>query len=226
MIATPIDLSAEADLDLLEEFLMSDRAPEDCMQLSDLDGFLVGIAVGPDLIGPSEFLPVVWGDGEPDFSGVDEARAVLGAIMCRYNDILRCLSDRSQDYAPIILQGPNGEIVASDWAIGFMDAVRLRKQSWDSLFRDQHGSMALLPILLLASSEDMVPPEIAAAVKEKDFLKDAHDYIPACVIAIDDFWRKRRRRTPLVPRHAEKTGRNDPCPCGSGRKYKKCCGAN
>ena len=25
---------------------------------------------------------------------------------------------------------------------------------------------------------------------------------------------------------AEKIGRNDPCPCGSGKKYKKCCGAN
>lgn len=27
------------------------------------------------------------------------------------------------------------------------------------------------------------------------------------------------------PRHVEKVGRNDPCPCGSGKKYKKCCGA-
>jgi SEC-C motif-containing protein len=26
------------------------------------------------------------------------------------------------------------------------------------------------------------------------------------------------------PRHVVKTGRNDPCPCGSGKKYKKCCG--
>lgn len=25
---------------------------------------------------------------------------------------------------------------------------------------------------------------------------------------------------------SEKVGRNDPCPCGSGKKYKKCCGAN
>jgi preprotein translocase subunit SecA len=25
---------------------------------------------------------------------------------------------------------------------------------------------------------------------------------------------------------ADKVGRNDPCPCGSGRKYKHCCGAN
>ncbi|MBF0270224.1 MAG: YchJ family protein [Alphaproteobacteria bacterium] len=28
-----------------------------------------------------------------------------------------------------------------------------------------------------------------------------------------------------APRHVEKVGRNDPCSCGSGKKYKKCCGA-
>jgi SEC-C motif-containing protein len=27
-----------------------------------------------------------------------------------------------------------------------------------------------------------------------------------------------------IKREAPKTGRNDPCPCGSGKKYKKCCG--
>jgi preprotein translocase subunit SecA len=33
------------------------------------------------------------------------------------------------------------------------------------------------------------------------------------------------RAKPIV-REAPKVGRNDPCPCGSGKKYKKCCGAN
>ena len=28
---------------------------------------------------------------------------------------------------------------------------------------------------------------------------------------------------PVFPPQARKVGRNDPCPCGSGRKYKKCC---
>ena len=27
-----------------------------------------------------------------------------------------------------------------------------------------------------------------------------------------------------IPTHVDKTGRNDPCPCSSGKKYKKCCG--
>ena len=29
---------------------------------------------------------------------------------------------------------------------------------------------------------------------------------------------------PVVKRISDKIGRNDPCPCGSGKKYKKCCG--
>jgi preprotein translocase subunit SecA len=29
-----------------------------------------------------------------------------------------------------------------------------------------------------------------------------------------------------IKRTHEKVGRNDPCPCGSGQKYKKCCGVN
>ena len=32
------------------------------------------------------------------------------------------------------------------------------------------------------------------------------------------------KKTPVV--NSGKVGRNDPCPCGSGKKYKKCCGAN
>jgi preprotein translocase subunit SecA len=32
--------------------------------------------------------------------------------------------------------------------------------------------------------------------------------------------------TKTIVREAEKVGRNDPCPCGSGKKYKKCCGVN
>ena len=54
-------------IDELDEFLMSDHAPDDCMQLSDLDGFLTGIAVGPELITPSEWIPTIWQGGQPEF---------------------------------------------------------------------------------------------------------------------------------------------------------------
>ncbi len=34
------------------------------------------------------------------------------------------------------------------------------------------------------------------------------------------------KRVVLTPKRSTKVGRNDPCPCGSGKKYKNCCGAN
>ena len=33
-------------------------------------------------------------------------------------------------------------------------------------------------------------------------------------------------KNPTYRREEPKVGRNDPCPCGSGKKYKKCCGKN
>ena len=36
---------------------------------------------------------------------------------------------------------------------------------------------------------------------------------------------KEQKSSGTVVREGEKIGRNDPCPCGSGKKYKKCCGA-
>ena len=33
------------------------------------------------------------------------------------------------------------------------------------------------------------------------------------------------KKQPVRKTAAQKVGRNDPCPCGSGKKYKKCCGA-
>ena len=35
-------------------------------------------------------------------------------------------------------------------------------------------------------------------------------------------WREQK----YITRHVDKVGRNAPCPCGSGKKYKKCCGSN
>jgi uncharacterized protein len=52
--------------------------------------------------------------------------------------------------------------------------------------------------------------------------REATELIAPCVVLIDRFWKARRQ----PPERKPKTGRNDPCPCGSGRKYKRCCGAN
>ena len=69
---------------------MSDHAPDDSMGLSDLDGFLTGIVIGPELILPGEWLPVICGGAAPEFDTEDEMQTVLCSIMRRCNEIAAC----------------------------------------------------------------------------------------------------------------------------------------
>ena len=61
------------------------------MAISELDGFLAGVLVCPDLIMPSEWLPLVWGgrdeDAAPVFESPEEAQKLLDLVMQHYNAI-------------------------------------------------------------------------------------------------------------------------------------------
>jgi uncharacterized protein len=216
------------DLEVLDQFLMSDASPENCMQLSELDGFLTGIAIGPELIKPSEWLPAIWGDDEPVFEDEEQVQTVIGAIMGRYNEILRELDTDPEAYAPIFWEGPDGEVIAADWAEGFRDAVRLRQDAWQPLFEDRQANVMLTPIMVLCDDPEggsplELDPEVSAALQA-----EAANRIPGCVVGMQGFWKERRGRPKAGPGRAKsaKVGRNDPCPCGSGRKHKRCCGAH
>ncbi|HLP02303.1 MAG TPA: SEC-C metal-binding domain-containing protein [Opitutaceae bacterium] len=55
--------------------------------------------------------------------------------------------------------------------------------------------------------------------------------LATCVIELHRFWLSRQPKKPAAPAGSAmplplKLGRNDPCPCGSGRKYKNCCGSS
>jgi uncharacterized protein len=183
-------LSGPIDLDALDDYLMSDHAPGNSMGLSDLDGFLTGIVVSPELILPSEWLPVIWGGEEPEFRTEAEMRKVLGTIMGRYNEIVACLADDLDDLDPIFWEGPEGEVIASDWACGFLDAVALRPKAWEPLINDHRAGIMMLPIFLLNGDAELrVGPD--EAVDQRQFLAEVPDIITACVAGIQAFWKDR-----------------------------------
>ena len=227
MSETPFPASP-VDLEALDQFLMSDASPEDCMQLSDLDGFLTGIAIGPELVMPSEWLPAIWGGDEPVFESMEQAQTVIGTIMGRYNEILRELDTDPEGYEPVFWEGPDGEVIAADWAEGFVDAIRLRPEAWRPLLEDREALILLMPILALCGDAEGGSPLELDPEEDADLLAQAPELIPACVAGIDGFWKERRGRPKAGSGQAKsaKVGRNDPCPCGSGRKYKRCCSAH
>lgn len=208
----------------LDEFLCSDDAPEDCMQLSDLDGFLTGIAIGPELIKPSEWLPHVWGGEEPEFRSIEQAQGVINAITGRYNDILECFAEDGLEFEPIFWQYKDGTVIAADWAEGFMDAVQLRPKAWAAIFDDKDAAQLMIPILVFACDDDGEPLLKIAPADFERIADQAAELFPAMLTGIFDFWLPRRAGQPAHPTNPRSPGRNDPCSCGSGKKYKQCCG--
>jgi uncharacterized protein len=188
-----IPLTGPIDLDALDDYLMSDHAPDVSMGLSDLDGFLTGIVVGPELILPSEWLPVIWGGEEPEFETKDEMQIVLRAIMGRYNEIVACFNNDADEFDPIFWEGPEGEVIASDWAGGFLDAVALRSEAWEPIMKDDRVGMLMIPLLLLTGDIDFENDST-----EEEFLIEAPDMIPVCVKGICEFWRSHNRKPVVI----------------------------
>ena len=163
------------------------------MGLSDLDGFLTGLAIGPEQIMPSEWLPLVWGGDEPEFVTLDEANAILGAIMTRYNEIIACFDTDPENFDPVFLESIEGNVIVTDWAAGFMDAVILRSKAWAPILEDEKGRALMLPLLVLGSDDEQ-PLFDAAPLPEDEaekLLEKGADILMKVIPAIHEFWQER-----------------------------------
>jgi len=105
----------------------------------------------------------------------------------------------------------------------------LRSASWAALLVPEHFRL-IAPIAALWSNQEGLLLVPGSAERIAEIRERAAGLLPAAVIAIDQFWKGRRKAALPVTRQAvsgstAKVSRNDPCPCGSGKKYKRCCGA-
>jgi uncharacterized protein len=183
----------EIDLSALDDFLLSGDAPEDSMLLPDLDGFLTGIAVGPEPIMPSEWLPCIWGGEEPEFASAGQANLILGTILGRYNEIVEHLDAGPDSFDPVFEQAVEGNLIVTDWAAGFVEAAMLRARTWEALIRDQEMAAVFWPLLLLGAEDDEYPPFGAPPVPAEsmdELNANADAIITECVFRIRAFWRQ------------------------------------
>ena len=208
-------------LRLLDTFLLGDAVSDDCMMLSELDGFLAGIIVCPDLIMPSEWMPVIWGSESPVFETMEEAGAVNGAIMWFYNDIAKQL-DRGA-YAPLFdIDTRTDETLWELWIEGFYKALTLRPDAWLA-FGNGNAHKALATFMRLHQIANTPRAQLTPMDIDDDLEKLAPDLIP---FSVEELHRERLAQAGAPPpanQNLKKVGRNDPCPCGSGKKFKKCC---
>jgi uncharacterized protein len=225
---------SDQELQELDEFLLSDSTSDETMVLEVLDGYLTALVVGPVAVMPSLWLPRVWGPSEddaPEFDTMEQAERIIGLILRHMNGIIQSVTSDVRAHEMIIAsrrspadgrEWPDAEM----WAHGFMQAVMLCRRDWEPLFSDDEASAALRPIRLLGA-DDLTKEELLLirTVEQRGKLSEL---VPASLTATYRFWlpyREARRERPAVRRAQPRVGRNDPCPCGSGKKFKRCCGA-
>jgi uncharacterized protein len=212
----------DADIDLLSAYFTDPELGDDVMTLPELDGFLTALAIGPEPIPSDEWLPIIWNGGEPLFRDDAQAQAVLRAIASRSDDIVHGLRDGS--YGPLMDVDADDRPLPQSWALGFMTGASLRQEAWTKLFESEDDDAIAYPILALCEDEEGKPLFDLSARDRKFLIANAPEMIAGAVADIADYWKRVPTLAPQTPvRTGPKTGRNDPCPCGSGKKYKKCC---
>ncbi len=275
-------------MERLETLLWERAVPQGGMPMEMLDGYFSALACGPELVSPSEYNRLIWGDPPPVWESVQEASESFYLIQGYWNHIVdrvgRDPDTDPQSVVPAIMMPEellehldslveNGQIpetmdeqtrdfpLASGWALGFYLGVELREEAWDAWAEEyDHIAEHLNDIQRLmevpppyddedgeddaegfgeadatASDEDA----FGEPVDDDEFDADDEDAspppdlierfdimfeLPHILRAFDTLRRTELIRAQGPARREEGPARNDPCPCGSGRKFKKCHG--
>jgi len=215
--------------------------PEEALNLEGLHGFLFGLAITPDIVKPSEWLPFVFGAEMLPFSDEKKSEQLLETL---FNVQDRLLAEREAGklHFPFNFKKQLAleEVPrVQDWAFGLFLALGMRPGVWglrddqyDRLAERQDGpawAAAVVSTVGMPETLDEAAEENGDEATEEEkgrIYMMLFDQLPDAVATLIGHAGKRRhlRLVPQAPLHVEKIGRNDPCPCGSGKKYKKCCG--
>jgi uncharacterized protein len=216
---------SEKELNWLGDYLDNiAETYEDTLSLEEIDGMFCALIINPISAEPAEWLEVIF-DENFEFESEQEAEKVFGLLFRHWNHISHLIrhppkTERDALYFPLISDYDEDNLthkVAEQWATGFRLGMGYCIDEWEELIDDKEHYVLLAPILLLEQGCDLDNEEKVVTDEERENLLAM---IPAVVYKIFEYWQAKTKKT---KESTIKIGRNDPCPCGSGKKYKKCC---
>jgi uncharacterized protein len=220
---------SDKEFDELDQFLLSDRCAEDGMTMDILHGYLTALTIGPQEVAMVEWLPGVWGmdpDFTPQFKHDKERDRITGLIARFMNEIAITFEVAPKEFEPLYceLEWEGRTLMDGEaWAWGFCQGMDLRIDQWQPIL--DSNLAPLMRSIYLLGAEEIEEDEMFLVDDPVKRDKMAIE-VEAAIPEIYKFWAPLRKSAVVqVQRDAPKVGRNDDCPCGSGKKFKKCCGA-
>jgi len=247
MTAAPARDLDDAEFAELDELLVRTPEPFEPLDVVMLDGYLCGVIVQPVLLEAATWLLHVFDfEGRPLPDDVDAAwrERTVALIGRRHAALNRALAEDGW-FDPLVLEPDEEDEAAEEpdaddpeaaltpvsralmpWVAGFQHAAACFP---DLEELDDEAVMTALARLyrhLPAETDD--ERELVETLDREQPLATLDEAIDDVVAAVADLYEltaDSRYHVDTVRRETPKVGRNDPCPCGSGRKYKQCHGA-
>ena len=223
---------AEAEVERLAALLAANRNPG-AHSLEGVDGLFCALIASPALVMPHENLPVILGGtlGEGGLLGdLAEVQEMMGLLMRLWNAIAHDFERETIHVAHRDEPGEDG-VPGRAWARGYMHGIRLAPEGWNRILQDEREEQVRYVPIVAGEVDPDWPQEPLTGEQSSAMWTDmlagaarAYRYFKEDRLA---YAQAAARRAPPEPyeRAGPKVGRNDPCPCGSGKKYKRCCGA-
>ena len=185
-----------------------------------MDGLLTAAIIGPVAIGIDELVQAL----PADLAGAETrlVAAMHAVLEIRHEQIRLEINDLKDEFEPNFLdeiESPEEELeLAREWAAGFHMAMWIKPGSWTAINAadEAFANFSQIGILMLDPKDDLDQQQ------HDDQCRDAMLFIGEAVWAVRQFWRRQAPKK-SQGRSLNKLGRNSPCPCGSGNKFKRCC---
>jgi len=195
---------------------------------SSIDGYLTAVLLNPTPMPPSDFLPAFWDSEEeytPAWDNQEDAEFFFTFLMHVYNKIAEDLLSRDFNPLPDLCE-EGGAPNYNEWTHGFLRGYH----AWKLYEEGKERDCSALEVLILRKIVNLVALEKQAA--ESGVEPQTNALIEELGESICDLYHTQNEDLEMIPddpfrivrtKKAPKIGRNDPCPCGSGLKYKRCC---
>ena len=210
--------------DRLENFVEGENAfGWQPMPFDMLQGFLCGVASAPEEIQPEDWLPWAFGiENWPETR--PEAAEWFGLAKRFYRQQIPSLEARENAALVLYEETPEGSNRFEYWCVGFLDGLEVAAEPLEAIGDPDEVDELLFPVRVLGGALDESERKRFSDKEWTKLLDECADALWPAVLATYRYGNALRRRPSTVRRETPKTGRNDPCPCGSGKKFKNCHG--
>jgi uncharacterized protein len=197
---------SERELNWLQNYLDTlSRTNADFMTLEEIDGLFCALIINPVMAKPADWMNTIFGKKQA-FNSDEELENVMMLLVRYWNHASTAIENNQ--YVPRPLEN------TQKWAFGFHLGMDYCRKEWDLFLTETENVSLLSPFTTLEEAQDIITEEKRLALLAQ---------IPPIVHNLFHYWVEKATNDKKETK--AKVGRNDPCPCGSGKKYKKCCDA-